>query len=70
MQCEERYSNKIRILEDEIEQVKFKSMNESKEAQQKAEENLTQLRNIYELERETLEKRLIDEKEKYDKRFQ
>lgn len=36
----------------------------------KAEESLTQLKNFYEIERERLERRICEEKEKNDKKYQ
>lgn len=42
---------------------------ERQELQQKSEENLAQLKNMYELEKERLESRLVEEKEKSQKSY-
>lgn len=39
-------------------------------AQAKAEESLSQLKNFYEIERERLERRISEEKDKNDKKYQ
>ncbi|EAS03779.1 amine-terminal domain guanylate-binding protein (macronuclear) [Tetrahymena thermophila SB210] len=69
-EVEERYINRIRLLEDEIEEIKQNAIKDIRESQAKSEESLAQLKNIYEIERETLERRLAEDKEKWDKRYQ
>lgn len=63
-QTEARYKSKIIDLEKEIEERDEQGQIDVNEIQQKSEESLAQLKNFYEIEKERLEKRVIDEKEK------
>lgn len=59
---EKKYIQKIRELEDTVEHIKDRAQSEVREQQTKSEESLQQLKNLFEIEKETLEKRLIEEK--------
>lgn len=59
---EKKYIQKVRELEDTVEAIKDRSQSEIRENQSKSEESLQLLKNIFEIEKETLEKRLIEEK--------
>ncbi|CAD8065990.1 unnamed protein product [Paramecium primaurelia] len=65
-----RYQKKIKSLEQAMDEADTKTAREVNQAQAKAEESLTQLKNFYEIERERLERRICEEKEKSDKKFQ
>ena len=67
-EAEERYIQRIKQLECDLEESNLKSVKEIKEIQSKSEESLNQLKNFYEIERERLEKRLMEEKNRYEKK--
>ena len=67
---EERFNQKLQALESSIENLKEKNIQDVNEAQQKSEDSLQQLRNFYEIERERLDKRLIEEKNRFEKKYQ
>jgi chromosome segregation ATPase len=60
---------RIRGLELELEEQQGKSVKEVKDVRLKSEEQLAQLRNFYELERDRLEKRILEEKDRNERRF-
>jgi hypothetical protein len=62
--AEERHKDKINQLELELENKEAFSQVEINEIQSKSEEALAQLKNFYELEKERLERRLQEEKDR------
>lgn len=60
----------MREQEEENEELKYKLREEIKEQQAKSEQQLAQLKNLYEVERETLESRIQEEREKCQKKLQ
>lgn len=59
---ERKYADKIRDLEDNLDSLKERAQNDLRDAQTKSEESLQLLKNLFEIEREALEKRLSEEK--------
>jgi len=59
-----RHKQTIELLEKDLEEREARSSEELREIQLKSEESLSQLRNFYELEKERLECRLIEERER------
>ena len=66
---EEVFAQKIRALEDENETLQSQHNQEIADIQAKSEESLAQLKNFYEVERDRLDRRIIEEKDKFDKRY-
>ena len=64
---ESRLQSTVSSYESQIEEMKFKFNRDLRDAQAKSEEALTQLRNFYEVEKERLEKRLAEEKDKHER---
>jgi hypothetical protein len=62
--AEERHKDKINQLELELENKEAFSQVEINEIQSKSEEALAQLKNFYELEKERLERRIQEEKDR------
>ena len=67
-EIEERYTQKIRTLESELEDVNSRIELELQDVNLKNEENLAQLRNFYEIEKERLERRITEEKDRAEKK--
>jgi len=68
-ETEQRYLERNHQLEDECEVLKKKHNQEIADIQAKSEESLAQLKNFYEVERDRLDRRIIEEKDKFDKRY-
>ena len=68
-EAEERYAQRIRSLESELEDQKSKMEQDLYEINTKNEESLSQLRNFYEMEKERLERRITEEKDKTEKKL-
>ena len=68
-EAEERYAQRIRSLESELEDQKNKMEQDLYEINTKNEESLSQLRNFYEMEKERLERRITEEKDKTEKKL-
>ncbi|KRX05422.1 P-loop containing nucleoside triphosphate hydrolase [Pseudocohnilembus persalinus] len=66
-QMESKQQETIRNLEQQIEEMSDKMQRENQEMQVKSEEALAQLKNFYEIEKERLETRLQEEREKREK---
>lgn len=67
-EAEERYATRIRDLENQIEMMNEQSHKELQEVQSQAETNLLQLKSVYEDERAHLEKRILEEKERWERK--
>lgn len=61
-----KYDAKIKELEDEIDQVKAGASADLQDVQTKSEEALAQLRNFYEMEKERLDSRLAEERDRFN----
>ena len=68
-ECDDRYQARLRGLESEIEMLKIRTQAEGRDQQHKSEEALAQLKNFYELEKERLERRVMEEREKREKQY-
>jgi hypothetical protein len=68
-EAEDRYSQRMRNLEYEVEEQKSKMEQELQEINAKNEESVSQLRNFYEIEKERLERRINEEKDRAQKRY-
>ena len=66
--ADEHYSAKLQELEGQAELQQKKQYEEIQEIQAKSEEALAQLKNFYEVERERLEHRVLEERDKNDTR--
>jgi hypothetical protein len=64
-----RYKTQIQELESELEELKDKSHSEKMEQMRISEESISQIKNGYEMEKENLERRLRNEKDRYDRRI-
>ncbi len=67
--AEERYTDRIKDFEKQLEAQQSTQNTEIQEMQAKSEEALAQLKNFYEVERDRLERRLLEEKGKYETRY-
>ncbi len=68
-ETEERYTQRIRALEAELEDQNSKLERDLNDINAKNEENLAQLRNFYEIEKERLERRITEEKDRAEKKL-
>lgn len=59
----------IRELENEIEDIKDKAHNEKMQQLRESEESISQIKNGYEMEKQNLERRLRNQKDKYQNRI-
>jgi chromosome segregation ATPase len=64
---EERFSAKLKSLENQIEEKDRTHEQELKECQEKSETYISQLRSVFEVEKQRLEKRVQDDKDKYER---
>jgi len=67
--AEDRYSSRIRSLEAELEEQNTKIEQDLLDINIKNDENLAQLRNFYEIEKERLERRITEEKDRAEKKL-
>jgi hypothetical protein len=65
---EGHYSNRVRKLEQELEEMKKSSKAEAEDLQTKSEETVRELKSYFEIEKERLERKVAEEKDKGDKR--
>ena len=68
-ETEERLAVRIKELEDTIEENKKIHSQEIKDLQLKSENSLRQLREFYESEKGRLERKIVDDKEKFEKKY-
>jgi len=68
-EAEDRYIQRIRSLESELEEQNTRLEQDLHDINVKNDENLAQLRNFYEIEKERLERRITEEKDRAEKKL-
>ena len=69
-EADAKYQDAIGRFESEIEQIQYQAQQELREAQARSESALSQLKECYEREKEKLEIRIADERDRNLKRMQ